>query len=447
MIHAGHAGHTIEELYELIKCRSIHIPSPLRLLRLINGKRCEICNKKQVHYVRPGYGVFACWPCTTKGGLTKAWNKTWVRYTKDPAPFDAVFRHPRVSMSEYGSKNYMWAEPRTDATNESIGPLVCLNDVDQIVRHEQGIEDYLENVLHVPSVSDYDEYVNTYRDTKARAEREKLEREERKKARAKQSKDNKKANIDKMISDLISLVDEQWRDTALKHRENMFFSAKSPRVTFLSSFVDNLLKPYVISPSKMKKKILVEIAEQINSQFRRIFEKDFLSFGFLSDKDPFEAALKRSRRESFPSLEAVVDGHYADERFFKFLEEDRLVAASIHLKGRHMLYYLLLSEDQALSVNMRNLANTVWHMKKDGDSTDETIEKHSKETFTASRATFEDAKAALSEYRAHLENKSHDSEMVDRALYGVCECWWRTECLDLLLKKNFDALDEKNCVV
>jgi len=48
LIHGGHAKKTMEELYKLMKNQSIYPPSPLRLLRLANGKTCEFCVKKSV---------------------------------------------------------------------------------------------------------------------------------------------------------------------------------------------------------------------------------------------------------------------------------------------------------------------------------------------------------------------------------------------------------------
>jgi hypothetical protein len=142
----------------------------------------------------------------------------------------------------------------------------------------------------------------------------------------------------------------------------------------------------VISPSKMKKKILSEIAEQVNNSFGQIFEKDFLSFCFLSDEDPFEAALKGSCRESFPSLEAVVDTRLVDKEFLKLLDESRLLAAVIHLKGRHTLDRLLWAQDEIASVNLRNLARSVWNMNGGNLSSYQwtIVEGDSKHTFIGS---------------------------------------------------------------
>ena len=70
MITGGHAMTTLEEILVLINAKSIHPPSAVRLLCLINGIRCEICNEHPVNHARKGYGIFVCWHCVTKGGMT-----------------------------------------------------------------------------------------------------------------------------------------------------------------------------------------------------------------------------------------------------------------------------------------------------------------------------------------------------------------------------------------
>ena len=72
LIHGGYAKQIIEELHVLMSKESLFVPSPCRLLRLVNGKRCEFCSKNRVNHVHPGLGVFACWDCVTRG-LTKPW--------------------------------------------------------------------------------------------------------------------------------------------------------------------------------------------------------------------------------------------------------------------------------------------------------------------------------------------------------------------------------------
>ena len=59
---------TIRNVLSLYGQGKIHKPSPMRLLRLANGKRCEVgppCDTPEARKVvktRPDWGLFCCWP-------------------------------------------------------------------------------------------------------------------------------------------------------------------------------------------------------------------------------------------------------------------------------------------------------------------------------------------------------------------------------------------------
>jgi hypothetical protein len=113
LVHGGHGKSTMEVVYSLTSVHAMHIPSPLRLLRLVNGKICEFCLNDKVNHARPGIGVFACWACVTsrttrnnrpliRGTLTKPWKMSWSRYKKpltNRVKYDAIFTHDRGKTS------------------------------------------------------------------------------------------------------------------------------------------------------------------------------------------------------------------------------------------------------------------------------------------------------------------------------------------------------------
>jgi len=150
LIHGGNPSKSMAELHSLMRNHSIHVPSPLRLLRLANGKRCEFCLTSGTNHVRPGLGVFACWNCVVSGKqgrwnrgyssrnsgsssikLTKAWKTSWVRYRKYPI-YHTILSYSRVASNEYGTNHYFWSEHRCDASGERVGPLVTWGDVDDL---------------------------------------------------------------------------------------------------------------------------------------------------------------------------------------------------------------------------------------------------------------------------------------------------------------------------
>ena len=132
LIHRGNAKKTMEEMFKLMKKHSIHVPSPLRLLRLANGKRCEFCLKKSVNslYQDLNIGCFSCWDCLTKGEdpLTKAWKTSWARYWRNPI-YPSILNHCRVASRDKSKGRFLWIHDRTDAAGEKIGPIVLWEDM------------------------------------------------------------------------------------------------------------------------------------------------------------------------------------------------------------------------------------------------------------------------------------------------------------------------------
>jgi hypothetical protein len=92
----GYSMKSVINLAGLIKRKAIYVPSPMRLLRLVNGKRCEFCinepvapteskghlfdydqhNNARPRYVRASCGYFSCWDCMERWrhpNISKDW--------------------------------------------------------------------------------------------------------------------------------------------------------------------------------------------------------------------------------------------------------------------------------------------------------------------------------------------------------------------------------------
>lgn len=125
MMQGGHSKTSMERLVPLIEQRSIWIPSPLRMLRLVNGKTCERCCQGRVHLVSDNYGVFFCFHGCIQGRSTKgvAFNSKWSPYVVD---------QPRIAKAAYCSSAYVWIRPFMDASGERAGPLVSLVEMERV---------------------------------------------------------------------------------------------------------------------------------------------------------------------------------------------------------------------------------------------------------------------------------------------------------------------------
>ena len=115
---------TIRNVLSLYAEGKIHKPSPMRLLRLANGKRCEFgppCDTPEARKVvktRPDWGLFCCWPHTVGGSaeisLSKKSLKTWGTTISDP----------RTCQHSMSNKTFLRKKPMTAADGEKIGPIV-----------------------------------------------------------------------------------------------------------------------------------------------------------------------------------------------------------------------------------------------------------------------------------------------------------------------------------
>ncbi len=199
---------SMDELYNLMSEYKIHIPSPLRLLRIATGNKCEFCLATRIRSVSSwSNGVFACWNCInskrTNGGccLSKAWNTGYVRYGKNSHMYDFVLNLPRnVISQQYGKKFYLWAERRKVA-GELIGPIIAWEDIDGMVNSimnnmgkadssisaddyiDNQINTYMNDICKAPAVEEYTEfnvaYLTVKQDIDERTERANCEKIER----------------------------------------------------------------------------------------------------------------------------------------------------------------------------------------------------------------------------------------------------------------------------
>ena len=135
---------TLGYVVELYRLGQVCKPSPLRLLRLANGKRCEVrgCRSTAsrgaatVSGSLRTFGVFCCWKCTL--ALT-----TEVEGDSRDAPERAYF-HPRACHSTCAGIGGLWTEP-FHSGGERAGPALTLAEHDgpMIVRKvAHGDENY-----------------------------------------------------------------------------------------------------------------------------------------------------------------------------------------------------------------------------------------------------------------------------------------------------------------
>ena len=349
------------------------------------------------------------------------------------------------------------------------------------------IDSYLTNTLDVPPVSAYAEFNSVYTSMQQRAADAIVEREEAKAAKQGDAKVAKLSKAKKMLEQLTALIDPAFRGFATKHSECTSFkrdgsSSAGQCINLEVDFINDLLKPYIVAPSKMKKKIMSDVAGTINSKLQMIAEKNLVEMEFLSDTDPFEKELKQYIRDQLPNVEAVYTvsrkesyekGIYKntrlDNRFFTLLEEGKCFDAIVYLIGlRKDVGQVLLAVEPSASVSntatdyddetVQNIADVAWSVciekemppswRVDPEEAkakkEEPLKVRYGKAFTASQEMFASVFAALGEYDEWLLEKYPDEE--DRRAYqrnnAVQKGWGAERSLEQTLKKDFDELDK-----
>ena len=119
MLHGRYSKTTIERIVENLD--SIYIPSPIRLLCLVNGKFCERCGTKKVNHTFGQFGVFMCY--SNLGQTCMDEMLETVGHCSEPYRLRGVPRH--VLSKTW----FLWKAPWLNAGNEPCGPLISLKDI------------------------------------------------------------------------------------------------------------------------------------------------------------------------------------------------------------------------------------------------------------------------------------------------------------------------------
>jgi hypothetical protein len=190
---------TIENLYDLTLHGKIYLPSCARLSRLVNAKRCEICNLTKIKQVRPDYGMALCFDClrTYKDGTVY----TAELLVEPPGDrilnigLNEIISHPRVTTRMFGyynhlkngatnythhkwhdrpngERHFIWKKPLLDkqGRRKKIGPIITQADISTITKMKrmEEFESYITKTLQADALSKYGDFndaVRQYRST------------------------------------------------------------------------------------------------------------------------------------------------------------------------------------------------------------------------------------------------------------------------------------------
>lgn len=324
---------TVEDLYYLLKNDTIFTPSPLRLLRLVNGRRCEACNKTKVKHANQCLGTFLCSPCLGQGD-DRYNTRLTPRKARKARGYEQVIQDDRITGRWSG--HWCGASYRESlfCTTLLRRPLMQSGELcgPRFTYSEKGAEPVQSMLDEMLPPQDNSEFIRTYESSVEEAKAAVEYRKEKKKEASERAAERRMASSLRILQKVQDLLEEPWKHYVLNYEETPGSNRKSPCLKFRSPLCNDLLGEYVTSPSKAKKATIIDIAKTINTHCQSISER-LLGFEFLSEDDPFEKALKLLFLEKFPDTKSVLFHESADSHFASILSEDGPFKALEHLEG------------------------------------------------------------------------------------------------------------------
>jgi hypothetical protein len=146
-LYRGNATHrtSLESIVTICRSGKIYIPSPVRLLRLMNGRRCELPScpyAQKIKYTSENFGLHICFDCikTKTAGLN--FN------TKRDRAWKPIVDHVRCASSDYSSRSFIWFNDYSHA-GERSGPIITAQLINRLrAIPNTSISDSLQSYLN-----------------------------------------------------------------------------------------------------------------------------------------------------------------------------------------------------------------------------------------------------------------------------------------------------------
>jgi len=296
IVMEGRYQTSIQSMIKLLQEQKIFHPSPLRLLRIANGRRCEFPNcDAKVRVVRPSFGLFICRKCATRAGITCA-------ISQDEFRTDLMLiQHHRTARGEHRGKIVLIMKPFFTSDDERAGPLVTRHDIDRLLEQQCSIEEHVEGLVLQDNHVMMECILQQEGQSLARVQIDERTNMER----TKECRLKKMRKIQEKLSQLKNRLRHPiWKHFILRHS---WFDKSGQQCDPETGVVckpefdckllcgEKSLKRLVEYPSRTAVETMVEIGDRINRALTALSDAEFPDFSFLSDDcvgKPFEASLR-----------------------------------------------------------------------------------------------------------------------------------------------------------
>ena len=440
-----------------VRNRSIHVPSALRLLRLLCAKRCERGPNCFAYNLKTGlssaegltysqdnsplpFGLALCATCRKDVGH-KFWNRVWFSWDDK----GRICIHP----PRWGSRvvNFARAEDvLTTANGEMVGPIIGAKDISQIAAsHNEATarkDAYGQLLIECYGEEDSEERASYERRCTElvilfdAAETEiatwLLNRQNKKQAEARAKHDEamgkKRENLKPILAALVSLVaDLPLKELALdySHRDS-----SSEAVWFRYFFMRDTMGSLIRAPSSATPKVLAATLTAVKRKLTILSNSDaFFDLSFLTsaieactesrEKRVLQKLLDEARpyvHSMKPFLranrDAKQDWNRTTDRFFDLLEQQEFTTALLHvMEARNVLKFVasavLVSYTSSMPTEHRSLVRHVFEKVEQvrPRATDGTLPAFTLSSFQSTlasvRSEFRSLKTLASAYLNH----------------------------------------------
>lgn len=288
-VHSTRVSEThewMEKIMGTIGSRTVYLPSPMRLLRLLCGKKCERPGCSRLASVLPNTLLHVCSLCATSTDLLR------VVVTKDSSVCRIEsFRRVALEYCVGTNKNEVSVlnQPYVDQySGKRIGPCFSACDIGSLLWERKTVEDYdlahkdepgyptEEAVAEVMSI--YEDAKNGYArldaemevkaiQQKQEAEQEEADKKERKRVRAEKIR-LKREKIKSIIKTMNETLDENWKKFALPVDQ---WNAGMPDIR--NSGVKEITKKLFRNPEKATAAKIADAVGEINSAYQAVFDR------------------------------------------------------------------------------------------------------------------------------------------------------------------------------
>ena len=327
--------------------RGIHVPSPFRLLQLVNGKRCEECNEKCASRVVQRnisrFGFYCCNAC--RDGRLKTHEVAFEGIVPG-SRFQAALSDSRLSVqhdmhhsrrvasaSNEGLSVLVSFYQKICSDGEVVGPMVAPEQINAIQVQadeypEKAMNEIMDEVLEFDpaSTDSYKEFMAAYAiGLKLWIEVDETRQEQRKQASMKAAR-KRLANLDSVLDKLKNMLNLTIKDCALNYAGDENFV-----VTFSCPLVQEVLTNFgfVRAPTKVGNEVLEQVASTLNEKFEQLQELDLFSANFLPLNRRFYRQLKPLFQERFTDLASAAPK--LNSHVFSLIDNGDLVGAMMAL--------------------------------------------------------------------------------------------------------------------